>query len=159
MSLRTVQVRWPLASEIEKLIRYESGQRLIIRDHRDCTYPLAPGSIGFSWCRTNFFAVSNSSLELLLGFATAIIDRGGFWKILQSEDEDFGQDESKFHRINVKKIGRIQASRVIRVVPDGDQYYAEPHVFIDTPDHGEWFAPFTYRRVSNDDILDPASRL
>ena len=137
MSLRTGQLRCTLASEIENLIRYESGQRLIIRDHLDCTYPHAVGSIRFSWCRTNLFAVSNSSLELLLGFATAIIDRGGFWKILQSEDEDFGQDESKFHRINVKKIGRIQASQVIRVVPDGDRYYADPHVFIETPDHGE----------------------
>lgn len=148
-----------MASEIEKLIRYESGRRLIIRDHLDCTYPHGSDSNQFSWCRTSFFAVSNSSLELLLGFTTAIIDRAGFWKTLQLEDEDFGQDESKFHRIQVKKIGRIQAARVIRVVLDGDQYYAEPHVFIETPDHGEWFAPFMYRRLSNDEILDPVSRL
>lgn len=146
-----------MTSELMKLAGYGSG-RLIIRDVTDETYPHATGGMNFSWCRANFYGIDDG-LQLLLKHETAIIDRGGFWKILPSDDADYGQDESKFHRINVRVIGRIDEDRIVRIAVGGDDFYADPQVVINAPDHGEPFAPFTFRRVSNDELLDPIKRL
>jgi len=146
-----------MTGELSKLSNYDSG-RIIIRDCEDETYPHVNNSMTFTWCRTNFHGIRNG-LQLLLKHETVIIDRGGFWKVLPSENTDYGQDESKFHRINVKVIGHIAEENIVRVTLDGDEYYGDPQIIITAPIHGEPFAPFTFLRAVNDEVLDPVKRL
>ena len=145
--------------ELNKLSDYRPGGRILLRDINYIGYPEVTDNKTFAFCREQFFCCTPNQLELLSDFRVAIINQTGFWRILNSEDEDLGENEVDFHRAKIKQISIIEQSLVVRVDMDGDEYYSEPHVYLDIPDPVGWFSPFKSLRNANDELLDPAKRL
>lgn len=100
---------------------------LIIRSLDDEAYPNVDKTPGISsWFRVEPFDFYHNGIEVILTLRSGVIDEQGYWDVIEY-DAPF--DTTRFQRIKVWVIGRIPYQFIRAHDLDGDEYYAEPHLY------------------------------
>lgn len=126
-----------------------------IRDVNDNTYPnMAPMPEGVisSWFRATFYDLYHSGIELWLATGhdiNVLMRNDGLWEPLH-ERVHSQLNNPDYRLIPAKMIGKIPYHKIKNLIPDGDEYISEPHLFCtfdgedDTPYEEVYYKSFGY---------------
>lgn len=138
------ELRNPEARSAEVLKRPDSQFRVneaIIRSVDDSSYPrvedLACGIS--SWFKVELYNYYFNGLECVLRAVRTGITADGGWRIFGHDEE---LDRAVFREANTLLLGRIPFRNIVDFDPDGDEFYAMPHLFCLFADSGTPYEGF-----------------
>lgn len=133
--------------------------RIIVRSIDDESYPesveVPSGSIS-PWFRVEFCGHYHGGVEVYLNIEYIVVDKSSdAWSTITygegglpstTREEEFFK-ETPYSVVKVFVIGRIPFRNIFEVDEDGDEFYAEPHLYCKFADRGEPYEEVIRREV------------
>lgn len=115
------------------LVHHPYGQfgsiKAFILSVDDETYPYVKDES--AWHKELLFDIVHNGLEIWIADClslTIIMDKDGYWELLTSPLDKRGEDP-QYVAARIRMIGRIPFEDIVDIVPNGDEYGNNPHLF------------------------------
>lgn len=128
-----------------------SHLRAIVHSIDDTSYPSVDSTddVGISgWFRLELWDFYFNGLEVIVNVEPGVIDNEGNWAVLE-QGADWNR--TAFREIKMFRLARIPFENIVEVDVDGDEYYAEPHLFCRFANGGQPYEGFRHRLINGDE--------
>lgn len=133
--------------------------RVIVREINDESYPESDSrSEGISpWFRLGTYDFYHRGMKFALGMLeNGIIDSQNRWALVESNHE---VDEAVYQVVYIRRLGLIPFRNIQHCRWQGDEYYAEPHLFCSFSINGMPYESFEYRYLDKTSGIEWPLRL
>jgi len=127
--------------------------KVIIRSVNDKMYPnFYPDSDSIDgWFKVMIYNLYHNGIELWLDAGMgqkALMDKDGYWELLEDR-YDPRTKNSEYYVLDTKMIAQIPFASIVDLDRDGDEYYAEPHIYCKFEHNGTPYENIYYKSFGN----------